>query len=427
MGSYNLIVNYILSALYSALTFIVLKQNWKFRNGPLFWFPLFLWLMAIGTFIQLDYSHPSDEIHVTSYFIALISFYVGFKVFTIFRNLELSIRYYNGKDLKRESKEALIITFMILVLSIILTAYYYALVGYNLGVNFLIYGYVEDYSTQRINMYGGENYFAPGYFNQFKNVLLPLTSVACGYWLRKSKSVFFWPYVLVVVPFVFFALIGTGQRSNLVFPAFALLFGLALVKPKYYILNIKVIIILVSVFFTFIYTTQFYKDIQDISESVSESANRIFFVQQSESIFAFRVIYEKQITWFSEWWSSVVGILPGIEGSTLSHDLHYEKYGTARGTIPPSPVGSAYHNGGIIGVVIYFHLLGFLYGVSYYIYFMGNKTFLRSLTYGSIFFYLSAYVSGGPVALIDNGLLTLFIFVSLIKLSWLNTSCHTKL
>src|SRR5690606_35590972 len=65
---------------------------------------------------------------------------------------------------------------IVLLISATITIIYYVLIGYNVVIlmleGSLAFG---DYSDLRLASYSGEEYFAPGYVNQFKNVLLPLT------------------------------------------------------------------------------------------------------------------------------------------------------------------------------------------------------------------------------------------------------------
>lgn len=100
----------------------------------------------------------------------------------------------------------------------------------------------------------------------------------------------------------------------------------------------------------------------------------------------------------------------------LSNEIHEILYGTSRGTAPLSPVGSAYYNGGIVGVILLFASLGVVYTCIYYRYLTGARSVARSMTYGFIFFYLSIYVVDAPINLLENGVLTFLLLLLLMKI-----------
>lgn len=155
---------------------------------------------------------------------------------------------------------------------------------------------------------------------------------------------------------------------------------------------------------------------QGAGKVVEEIIVRFTTVQQEGALVGFHYVHTLPIAWFTEWAKAFAGVLPGVEGSTLAHEIHAVMYGTARGTVPLSTIGSAYHNGGVAGVVILFSLIGFAYAKLYTMYLSGEREIVRSLTFGFLFFYLVIYLADSPAALLDSGVLTALLFLGLIKL-----------
>ena len=407
---------------YIVLTGLVMSALWKYRQAsPIFWFPASLLLMAIGTFALVDPRLVADRTYVAMFFVAQISVFAGVMLVVTMTKLGAAFDGFAERPEIPNSMEERYLTVAIFVLSTLITIGYYYAVGYNMFF-LLITGNLDgDYSEMRLAMYSGDTYFAPGYVNQFKNVLLPLSAVVIAMWLRQSRyQLLFYGFSAVATAITVIALLGTGQRAYILYSFVAVLFGIILhnsgrVRRG---TTAKILIALFPIALLFGFMTGAYKDITAGGpESLLATAlQRFTSVQQEGALVGFRYIYAFDTVWFSEWWEGLRGLLPNERGSMLAHEIHELMYLDPRGTVPLSSVGSAYYNGGVLGVMLLFSSLGLLYAYLYHRYLSGKRTILRSMTYGSLFFYLSIYVSDAPIGLLDNGALTLIVFLLLAKI-----------
>ena len=121
------------------------------------------------------------------------------------------LKIYKQKPLIYDSQKTIKLFWSLTVISTLLTLLYFYLLGYN--IFYLVYYNfsLAEIVTARINSYSGETYFAPGYFNQFKNVILPVSITALILNKVKSKKLLYF----VFIPIAFFGLAGTGQRAFL--------------------------------------------------------------------------------------------------------------------------------------------------------------------------------------------------------------------
>jgi len=119
----------------------------------------------------------------------------------------------------------------------------------------------------------------------------------------------------------------------------------------------------------------------------------------------------------SDWIKSVSGLLPGNAGSDIANQIHGYLYGATRGTAPLSIWGSIYYNFGFIGIILAPFLIGFLYMKTYEKFLEGDFGLGRLCIYSGLFFYLSVWISGDPVQLINNGLLTVIFLLALRSVS----------
>jgi oligosaccharide repeat unit polymerase len=410
----------LLSVAYFAITALGLTAFWRYRRAsPIFWHQAALALMAFGTFSSVNQHLPSDRVYVTLIIVAHVTFLAVAVTVAGATKLSRAFHEFVRKPQTPPSDDAVLLCVLLLLISAAVTiAYYYAL-GYNVLVQ-ILEGNVSysNYSDLRLDAYSGDEYFAPGYVNQFKNVLLPLTALILGLRLfEKRQYGLLRIYIPVAVPLLLIALAGTGQRAFIIYTIAASAFGYFLhltgfgrsVKWRYIVLGG---LILVPVFLGM---TAIYLDTASLSEMVGTAISRFTSVQQEGGLFGFQYIYQLPITWFHEWWLNLVGILPGVAGSTIDHDIHAALYGSERGTVPLTTVGSAYYNAGLLGVIILFSVLGVFYTLIYVRYLRGPRTYTRSYAYGFIFFYLSIYVADSPTILLDNGVLTCVIFLWLLR------------
>lgn len=407
------------------LTIAISAIFWPFRGAsPIFWYPIALALMGVGIILQIDFSHPSDETHILAIFVATISFTITTFLLSSHFRLNVKLENFKRKHITMDSKEVRIIVWFLFSLSLFMTILYFIKTGVNMIILAFTSGILDDYSTIRLSMYSGEYYMAPGYFNQFKNFLLPLTSILISAYTWK-RSVFIGKIsatILIIICAISVA--GTGQRTYLVFSFFASIFGLTL----YYLghrklLNYKIILAFSGMFIAFIMMTSLYKETDDgVWGPISLSLQRIFYSQQWAGLVAFRFIYDQPIVWLSEWRESLLGVLPGYRGSDLANQVHDLMFQSFRGTAPPTLIGSAYHNGGMMLVSVTFAFLGFLYTYLYSLFLSGSRSMARCFGYGALFFYLTTFFVGTPKYIFDNGIVTFWVFLLLIRLRWRRTA-----
>lgn len=390
------------------------------RSNPVFWFLAFQWLIGVGTIALVELDRASDVAYVLLLFAALLAFLLG--AYLAYRKHGLASEYHKFWQLPVvvDSPNTRTVTAGLLALSVAVTVVYYRAVGYNLLTQIVQGLESVDFTSARLAAYGGDTYFAPGYANQFKNVLLPLTLSAMGTWAwyRGNRRAVFLLAVLGL-PFALWGLLGTGQRGAVVYALGAFLFGLAAIT-RIRALYLLVPATLVALIFGMFSVGLGRIDQLTASTVVSEILHRSFVVQQLSGLAGLRHIYEMDAAWFSEWIQGFLGLLPGHSGSNLANQVHEVMYGSARGTAPMSTVGSAFHNGGVVGVLLMYLGMGWLY-VRLYVHFLrGRRTVLRSYTYGAMFFYLAFFVTDAPVGLINKGFVTLAIVLVIRK--WIEGS-----
>lgn len=400
---------------YSLISSIGIYFEWKQKAGsPIFWYVVFQWIMYVGTLVQIDVQSDSDLAYLGLFHVALLGFIFSSTIFS--QKFEIAKRRRDFQNLKvlPERPEVIRRLIFVAVISMGISLLYYYLLGYNVLLD-LFAGIDDeyDYSSKRLAAYSGQQYLAPGYVNQFKNVLLPLSLSILIWTDRKRKSKFKITYYSLLILISVILILGTGQRAFLVYAFGAYLFGLTLFRRmkqgKIFIAGGAVLII-----FTFL--TLFYKNSTesklDIFVPVLE---RFFVVQQEGGLEAFDYIYSQDITWFKNWFEEFRGVLPQYKGSNLAHIIHFKMYGTMRGTVPPSLVGSAYYNGGWLGVFVSFIFIGWVYSYLMSRMMNGPKNISRLMIYGALFFYLATFVAGSPVSLINNGMVALMLLLLILK------------
>lgn len=415
-------LNYILIFLYAALSACgLLYFNRYKRVNPVFWFIIFQSIMAVGTIFVADLGRDSDQLYVILFFVAKLVYLFTAICFWEASGIRSRYKQFWLKALEYDSMLSRVNLKIIVMMSVLVVFLYYAAIGYNLFLNILFGIVVDDFSTMRLATYSGDNYYAPGFVNQFKNVLLPVgISILAGWaWFRGGKFKF---VMLVVIGggFTIVALLGTGQRAFLAYSLVALLFGLSAItklKFKYSVLPIAIVVILFS-YMTSVYKSHLIEDGSNIYiGSLSKSIERFMVTEQSGALGAFRYIYTLDTVYFKEWKDQFAGIIPGHKGSTLQHDLFYLVHGTDRGTEGYAVLTGFYYNGGIATIIIGYALLALFHSSMFYRFLNGRKTIFRVFNYAALFFYLSIFVSGGPITMVNNGIVTLLILLFVRKIS----------
>ncbi len=384
--------------------------------NPTFWFIVFNWVMGVGVLYLLDYDNPIDLVHANLTIATIFMFVVGSLFSAIILNIDKSYNKFWNKEKTISSSDIKISIFFFVVASIA-SIIYYRLVGYNLFFSALLGGGVDDFTTMRLEAYAGEDYYAPGYFNQFKNTLLPITYIYLIFSLKNNilKKIF----IIVGGGIVCYALLGTGQRTFFVM-AFILYFFIKFGVYKGQINYTYMAILFLVILFFFGAGSVLLGRTENLtfSDTLEQFFYRIFASNQYTSVVGFQYIYDKDIIIGSDWFQSVAGILPGVKGSTISSEIFAVIFGSTRGTAPLSTWGSFYYNFGFFGTCLGAFLLSFIYQTLYFIFLKGNTSLLRVVLYGGLFLYFSIWLAGSPMQIVNNGALAvcLLLFIRRLKI-----------
>lgn len=379
------------------------------KNTLPFFYLIFFFIMYLGTVISLDNNLESD----IYYYVLIICFLLFYTLTTILFNTRFSIskklKEYKLNPIHYDSKSTIKIFWYLIIISSLLTLLYFYLLGSN--IFFLVFNdfSAADITTARVNSYSGETYFAPGYFNQFKNVLLPVSITALIFNKVKSKKILYYFFI----PIAFFGLVGTGQRAFLIYTFLCFLLAtyyLGKFQIKSFIIPSVIIIIIFGAGSFFLGRT----DEFSAGSTVENLLIRVFFNEQHESLITFRYLYEIPITYGYDWFRGIIGIFPGIKGSEIQHIVFGLIHGNPRGTAAISLIGSIYHNFGLIGVIFISFLLALFLNNITYVFLRKKKNIGNIVIFSFITFYISIYSSGDIVFLFNKGVVLLILISYLI-------------
>lgn len=426
-----------LALFFSTLILGILVVNFHaMKNIPWFlpvkFFIIFNGIMSLGTIFLLDYDIEADQNHlliiVTSTLVYALTSIIAFKHFNLIKFWNI---YCNSKDTLNHNKD-FIFSLGLYIICLIAVYLYFSLVGYNVIIISLTGSLsADEIKDMRLSSYAGDSYYAPGYFNQFKNILFPIAHLALSYHLKrfiKSRSLWIILVVTTMIP-VILGLMGTGQRAFLVgFLIFSFIFISMIAKGAAFIGKKTIFLSVVSFIFLFSILSNLLGRSEDFTLAASLQAltERIFHDNQMSSVIGFRYVYEQPIQLGGEWWVDILGILPGenYRGSDLPNRIHAILYGSYRGTSPVSLWGSVYHNWGWLGIILFPALLSFLYAsISRKFLTLRSTSALEKASYAFIFFAFSSWVASGPMQLINNGIISAIILIGCINIiRRLNTS-----
>ncbi|NOQ76558.1 MAG: hypothetical protein GQ475_01950 [Methylococcaceae bacterium] len=386
------------------------------RVNPIFWFIIFQWIIATGTFVVADLSRSSDTLYCGLFFIAFFSFLLGANITTRRFNTKERYQHFFNLPLEDDHKLTKQLIYIVVIISAVISLLYYYAVGYNLFSDVVFGKVIPDFKSARLASYSGQNYYAPGYVNQFKNILLPvgLYVICLWLWFGGRRSLFYWVSSLTIV-LCLYVLLGTGQRAPFVYSFVTCLFGLGTITKIRLDWLISGTVLVIALFGVFSVLNGRTESMGPFS-MVESFVTRIFVNDQQEGLWGFRHILGLENAWFSDWGLGLLGILPNHSGSPLAHELYFLLHGTARGTSGLSTVGSAFHNGGLALVLVFYFLLGCFYSIVFNRLLSGRRTVLRGMSYGGLIFILSVFVSGAPVVLLKKGLLAFLLLITIRKL-----------
>lgn len=396
------------------------------RGNPLLGALFFNGIMAIGILRLADMDIEADVAHANLLLFTSIAFVLGSIAFHAGKTDTRRLYAWHFKNpiqsnLSRASRSAIT---LLLFLSIIVSIVYFTQIGYILIIDaardFMSGSVGENFATRRLAAYASdERYFAPGYVNQFKNTIVPFCVglIFAHHKLQRGKI---HRSMILLIPLVAIFLLGTGQKGALLQTGIAYMFVYSLARSSKKISrNAKLAVLGLMVLFGVASILQGRADADFTMEgivSVTESmTHRIFQANQISAIVGFRYIYDIPVTWGQEWASALVGILPGYRGSDLANVIYSMLFGSERGTAPPSIWGSTYHNFGFVGTVLFAFCYGGLMNYGYRRFLSGERSLIRCFCYGYLFALFSMWIAGGPVFLLNNGVLTICILRLILK------------
>lgn len=411
-------INFLLLFLYALISCTYLFYLRKIsRSNPVFYYLIVQLIMASGTILLLDFDYYSDIFYAVIYFISLVMFIVGSMLAIQLFNINKKYAFFYNSSIQIDSPLAIRLVIVFLLISILVVTLYYFVIGYNLTYSMLFGAGDTDFKTLRIGTYSGDTYYAPGYVNQFKNILLPscLLALIATLFIQNRKFLYF-ILLIISIPYLVYILMGTGQRAPLIYVLLAIFSGLNImfrIKVKWLFLFFLVIVL----GFAFISFQSGRTD--GVFNSLISIFARIFFIEQYESLLGFRYIFENlEISWFKQWFDALLGVLPNHQGSRLDHILYENIHKTDRGTAGLTLAASAYYNGSLINSFVFYFILGFTYIGVFSRLLSGRKTILRCVGYGGVIFILSVFVVGTPVYLLNKGILGFIILLFIRKIAW---------
>lgn len=369
-------------------------------------------IMATGSFPMLDPTEPADRVY------GIVLLYTSLALMaTVALLMYLPDRA--GPAASGVGKPPSFVPtrlFWLLVgVSLAITATYLQAVGYSAllrGLANSFSGGDADIAGLRLESYSGSRYLFPGYVNQFKNALLPaLAAVAITYWIRVRLPRVLFSALLIGV--ATFGLVATGQRGAFV------LFVATIVVYVYTINGHRLptsavlfggLLFLFVIAFTTIalgrasiaaHTTL----TSQMLSAIEQFVERVLTANQSAGVVGFRHIYHLGPGYDgSEWLTSILGILPGYRGSDLATEIFSLRYGGRRGTSPPSIWGSIYYNFGPIGIALAPVVLAVVFRRMSVTIAAGTRNSLQAMGMAGATVVAGFWVSGGPVFLLNNGL-----------------------
>lgn len=395
------------------------KTGWMCPHNLFVWFNA---VMGIGILAQLDFSRADDMSHGEIILLTAFVYLIASTVFSRYFGLRRLFKGYCNNVSIAYSKMDLQISFALYVVSLAASVMYFYLVGYNVLLYIMMHGVSSGNVTDmRLASYSGANYYAPGYFNQFKNILLPLSYVgliATYGKISTSKLIYRVMVILLLIP-VIFCLLGTGQRAFFVgFIISSVLFLGFVLQGKLKIGRAKLIIVAVGFFaiFSAMSIALGRSGGSSLTSDIEELLSRIFFEQQYGSVYGFRYIYRLPVQYGADWGTDLLSVLPGLHGTHLSNIISGILYGSDRGTVPVSLWTSVYYNWGWVGVMVFPVMLALTYtGTTRYMLNRSRVAYLRLMTFSFLSFILASWVSAGPMQLLNNGLATVLILLAILK------------
>ncbi|XKH53515.1 oligosaccharide repeat unit polymerase [Citricoccus nitrophenolicus] len=373
-------------------------------------------LMAYGTSSLLDLSVEADAVHWSVIAVSYFAFAFASLILCISDHL------YSRRSGRASARPAYIVAVgarpavvALVVLSVLISTAYFAAVGYNVLLEGLGGSLSSDEAAQmRKNSYSGEQYFFPGYVNQFKNSLLPALVLVLVVWAYSARKAYrhIMSVGLSVISLMF--LMGTGQRGATV-TVFIITVVFAGYLGSRYLRRTAILVASIGIPVFFLGSLVLGRSsaeyeaadtgLERVGVLFSELVARIVDSNQGSSLEAFRYVHGIPPVWGRDWLDTLVGLLPGASGTNLANIVYKNMYGTLEGTAPPSLWGSVYHNFGFGGSVVVALALGAFY------YFIGRSmaratvsNTLAAVGMAGTAAVLGTWIAGGPEYLANTGI-----------------------
>lgn len=368
-------------------------------------------IMTIGILPGLERTIAADRIHAALLLVTL-GVVVGVGIFGSFVGSSTRKRYEPQVDYRYPRS-----VWVWVIISLGVCVLYYASIGYISffeSIDSIINGGSEDIAGSRLEAYAGTRYLFPGYVNQFKNALLPalvFVILAASFRDRKRSR---WFTVAILVPATLIFLLGTGQRSPLVRVLVFLAVVLYLVAPRRAGRYLpRIVLVGVPIFFVATFATGRATSSLQAAEGLwgqigvlfEQLVYRIFGSSQTASIAAFRYVDGLDRANGADWAQSLMGLLPGQPGSTVSNEVFAILYGSTRGNAPPSLWGSAYYNFGFVGTLVVAGIIAIVLCVLSLAANRINRTNLVQLSgVAGVTMTFGLWISESPVTVLNGGL-----------------------
>ena len=424
-----IIIVYVVLVAYYLL--VLTRRRWLLNAAPLFVLQQLAFFLGMLLLVDLDVT--ADRVHLAVALGALCFFILG----NLYGRLKAptpprTARAFFDAPICRVETGAPFNALVIIIIftSIAVSIAYYKAVGYNLFLDSLRstvagHGPLIDTTTLRLRAYAGVQYFAAGYVNQFKNVLLPLlvAYLAARYVLLHSKIDIVAASILLTPCLLF--LLGTGQRGSafLVFVTVGIFFNASLParfrrKTNIGVAALLLLVLLSGTLFLGRTVTQI-TTASDIWRLAGELMDRFVAGNQSSAVVGFRYVYDLPAQLLNgEWVKGLADVIPGHERRVgLASEIFRVFYGSTRGTAPASIWGVAWYDFRLPGVLVLAFILGLSYQLLYARLIRGPKTLARLLVYASLTVTLGLWSIGSLDTPINDGLITVVILMMLVKMS----------
>jgi oligosaccharide repeat unit polymerase len=407
-------MNILLAVLFSLLTLIgamtFRRTSWV---SPVIGFLFFNWIMGVGLIPLLELDNRWDRQHLLVVMLTPVLFCMGAFSITNSQIYRKACASFRKRPLESGPPRDLRIVSLGLLASVVVSAVYYQLVGYNL-TGFIFSSDVEDFTSLRLSAYSGEAYTWAGYVNQFKNTLFPVCVLYCAMSLRgRSRAIL----LTVMIPLLLYFLLGTGQRTYLVLSLLIVSVAIYIARQERVPKNLLLALLIPTVVVFSLLSVRLGRTSEfSLLETLNELFHRTFVANQTGAWLGFRFVAEQGVQYGKEWLDSLVALLPGVRGSGISHEIHAEIYGSTRGTAPLGIWGSAFYNFGFIGPLLLAFFMGLAYAWAHYSLICGPKSTYRVVFYAALFTYLATWIAGGPTQLLNNGVGMVVLMLALRKI-----------